>query len=165
MPISCVPESAVSTTLSVDPEPATEVHGVDFDLKTLAPQVPANEGLPESQEKSVAGMFTSFITQSIKKLNAFQVPSSIQEGLVASKAVPSSPSSRFSNVQREEFEMVKGYLAKLAADFEWQSTASQGLKPTSEDCVIGLSAYITAFGFEKASVSSHLSGIIIVVRI
>ncbi len=48
--------------------------------------------------------------------------------------------------------MVKAYLADLAADVRWESTASQGLAPMSEDSVIGLSAYVIAFGFEKASV-------------
>lgn len=60
------------------------------------------------------------------------------------------PSPSMSETQRQELEMVKEYLAKVEADFQWESTASQGLRPTSGDGVIGLSAYVIAFGFEKA---------------
>ncbi|KAM5544887.1 hypothetical protein V8D89_001785 [Ganoderma adspersum] len=136
-PRSPVLDLLVSATTST--EQATEAPGVDF-LKTPVAEVPETEASREPQEKNVS------------------LTSSIQEGLVASKVAPSAPSPSFSEVQRQEFEMVKEYLAKLAADFEWRSTASQGLKPTSEDCVIGLSAYITAFGFEKAL--KHVCGVL-----
>ncbi|PIL28372.1 hypothetical protein GSI_09523 [Ganoderma sinense ZZ0214-1] len=126
------PEPAISVSPSA--EPATELHTIDVD------RVPETEALCEHLEKKVAeGPSTS-------------------EVVVTSKVIDGFPSLSLSTTQRQELEMVKAYLAKLDADFEWESTASQGLKPTSEECVIGLSAYVLAFGFEKAL--KHVCGVL-----
>ncbi|EJF56081.1 hypothetical protein DICSQDRAFT_175235 [Dichomitus squalens LYAD-421 SS1] len=57
------------------------------------------------------------------------------------------PLSKF---QVQEFEMVRAYLAKRAAHFEWVSTSSHGLEPLPYPNDIPLSNDIIAYRFELA---------------
>ena len=59
-------------------------------------------------------------------------------------------SSALSEIQRDELVMVRAYLTKRAADFEWESTTSQGLEPSSESNDIPLSTDIIAYRYEVA---------------
>lgn len=59
-------------------------------------------------------------------------------------------SSALSEIQRDELIMVRAYLTKRAADFEWESTTSQGLEPSSESNDIPLSTDIIAYRYEVA---------------
>ena len=61
---------------------------------------------------------------------------------------PFSPA--LSEIQRDELIMVRAYLTKRAADFEWESTHSQGLEPSSESNDIPLSTDIIAYRYEVA---------------
>ena len=61
---------------------------------------------------------------------------------------PFSPA--LSEIQRDELIMVRAYLTKRAADFEWESTTSQGLEPSSESNDIPLSTDIVAYRYEVA---------------
>ncbi|KAI1792071.1 hypothetical protein LXA43DRAFT_1007819 [Ganoderma leucocontextum] len=135
VPKSRAPNPSVPVTHPTGNAQATKGNSIDSKTRVEA-QVPATEpkGSCEPLEKKAA------------------VPTGTLVALtVASKLAPPPPSSpTLSQIQRQELDMVKAYLAKLAVDFTWESTASQGLEATSEDSVIGLSAYVIAYGYEKA---------------
>lgn len=60
---------------------------------------------------------------------------------------------QLSKLQMQELGMVKTYLNKRASDFEWESTTTQGLEPSSESVDPPLLNDVVAYRFEVAYVT------------